>query len=114
MKENRHNLRLSNEEKELLNKLAIQRRCSVTHYIKYRLFNSNPDISKDMDLYESPSGDKHNYLTAKTLQDIYLLILHLINANKTSEETVEIKKRCREHADKNIAKLGYLKVENNE
>ena len=52
-----------------------------------------------------------NYLTIKMLQDVYLLLLNLITENKGAEGAMEIKRKCRDHAEKNIAKLGYLKVE---
>ena len=104
-------IRVNKTERDLLKKAVKQNGGTLNDYLKYRIFNCNPDISEAKVMYECPTRDQHNYLTIKMLQDVYLLLLNLITENKGAEGAMEIKRKCRDHAEKNIAKLGYLKVE---
>ena len=114
MRENRYNLRLSKSEKDSLNMAAKQNGTSIIEYMKRRLFFNNPDISSDNTYYECPSLNEHNYLTARVLQNIYMLLLKMISEEKSDEETLEIKNLCRDHAEKNIAKWNYQKIKSEE
>lgn len=108
------NLRLTKQERSQLKKIVFSSGMTITDYIRQRLFYNNPDISDQNIIYETPIRDKHNYLTANILQNIYLLILHLMAEGKSTEEMIEIKNRCKEHAEKNIVNFGYLKVRKDE
>jgi hypothetical protein len=108
MTNDKFNLRLTKQERELLKKIVCKNGITITEYIRQKLFFNNSDISDAA--YECPAKDKRDYLNARTLQDIHLVILHLIAENKTSDEIIEIKARCRDYAEKNIAKMGYLKL----
>lgn len=113
MKESNFPLRMSKKEKNLLKRVAKDNGVSMNDYVRYRVFINNQDISDEGIVYESPDRTKDNYLTARVLQDIYLILLNILAENKTEEEVLKIKKICREHAEQNIAKFGYLKIEHN-
>ncbi len=113
MKESNFPLRMSKKEKTFLKRAAKDNGVSMNDYIRYRVFVNNQDISDEDINYESPDRTKHNYITARVLQDVYLLLLNILTENKTEEEVLELKKICREHAVQNIAKFGYLKIEHN-
>lgn len=105
-------LRISTHEKALLKRVAEDNNMSINDYIKFKLFTNNLDLQGAKPVYESPGINKHNYLTARVLQDVYMMLLQIATEAKTAEEAVEIKERCRKHAENNIAKFGYLKIEN--
>lgn len=105
-------LRMSKKEKSFLKRIAKDNSVSMNDYIRYRIFVNNQDFSEEEIIYETPSKQKHQYLTARILQDIYLLILQMFAENKSEEEALEFKKTCREHAEQNIAKFGYFKIDN--
>ena len=105
-------LRISSHEKALLKRISEDHNMSINDYIKFKLFTNNLDLQGVESVYESPGINKHNYLTARVLQDVYMMLLQIATEPKTAEEAIEIKDRCRKHAENNIAKLGYLKIEN--
>ena len=104
-------LRINSHEKALLKRLAADNHMSINDYIKFKLFTNNIDLIASEPIFESPRIHKHNYMTARVLQDVYMMLLHIITEDKNAEEAMEIKNRCREHAENNIAKFGYLKIE---
>ena len=112
MDESNFLFRINSNEKALLKRISEDHNMSINDYIRLKLFTSNLDLSGSEAVFESPAISKHNYLTARVLQDVYMMLLQIATVGKTAEEAIEIKDRCRKHAENNIAKLGYLKIEN--
>ena len=110
MKTDKFNLRLSKQEKELLKKIVDKNGITITEYIRQKLFSNNTDISDDT-VYECPQANKRDYLIARTLQNIYMLQLNMLCDTKSDEQVLKIKEDCRNFAEQNIAKLGFLKIE---
>ena len=104
------NIRFSEAEVKALKKLAKNNDMAVSDYIRYRVFENNPELVDTKHIYESPCKDKHNFYTMGTLHDIYFLLRYLISNQLDSDAFKEISNECRELAKNKINQYGYLKI----
>ncbi|MBA8667352.1 hypothetical protein H1Q59_05540 [Holosporaceae bacterium 'Namur'] len=110
MQEIRLVLRMNDKEKKTLAKFARNNGMSMSDYVRYRLFENNPELVDTKHIYESPGKDKHNFYTMGTLYDIYFLLRYLISNQLDSDTFKEISNECRELAKNKINQYGYLKI----
>lgn len=110
MKETRIEFRASQKERQKIDKIANTYGLNLSDYIRRKLFDENTDFITNEDKYLGPTKDRHNFITAAVLHDIYWMMFHFISENKSDETIKEIKNKFRQEAKKSITKYGYFKV----
>jgi hypothetical protein len=110
MKELRLHIRVNEEEKLLFDRLASGARMTVSDYIKYRVFENNPDCIKDGVIYESPSVDKHNYYVMKGLAHALRILMKLTQEQKGVDTFKTFNEECLKEVSTKLSELGYNKV----
>ena len=110
MRELRIEIRLIKGEKAALEKTAKDMGMSRSDYVRYRLFENNPEINTTDFVYETPGRNKHSYLCMGILLDIYYLLSKSIISQK-GEEASHLISESRESAKNKSRQYGYLKVD---
>ena len=77
----RIDIRIKTAEKTLIKRLAKMQYMNVTEYIKYRLFEQNPALTKIDYLYECPANDRYHYtlmgITQQSQEILKVILTHL-------------------------------------
>ena len=87
MKRIRQDIRLTKEEKMLLENQAKDQGMTMTEYMKNKLFYQNSDFVKDEYIYHCPSGEHYNYAMAGLSMTNYLLLEAVIKHLYKSESS---------------------------
>lgn len=110
MKRIRKDIRLSAQEKELLEKLAQENSMSVTEYVKYKLFEQNASVTNQEYIFHCPSGERYNYAIAGLSMLNYLMLESLLT-KAYGDNTDSIKNQNIERSRKILEDLyGYTKT----
>lgn len=115
MKDTRWVVRANSKEKEIIEKVAREKNMSVSDYIKYRLFHSNPHLQDTEYTYETITGPKHDYLMVGTEYYNHYLIRELLKKLYPEDEE-EMRRNAHRRATQKINYYGYkkhLKTDNN-
>lgn len=110
MKELRVEIRLIKNEKTALGRAARDMGMSISDYIRYRLFENNPETNNVDYIYETPGRSKHDYLSMGVLLDIFHLLSKTIINRKGQEDAKRLLSECRELTKNRILEHGYLKM----
>ena len=110
MKEARIEFRASQKERRKIDKIANAYGLNLSDYIRRKLFDENTDLITNEDKYLGPAKERHNFISAAVMHDIYWMIFNFISENKSDENIKEIKNKFRQEARKSITKYGYFKV----
>ena len=116
MKRIRQDIRLSESEKDILEKLYREQRMTVTEYVKYKLFEQNKDLSTNEYIYHCPSSERYNYTIAGLSMLNYLLLKSLMEKAYGSESELLVGRSPNEARKKIDELYGYkrTKVEKRE
>ena len=78
---NRVEIRLTENERKILDNLAISQNMNLTDYVKYRLFEQNPALAQTKHIYECPANDRYRYtllgITQQTQEMLSVILSHL-------------------------------------
>lgn len=107
-------IRVSEIEKDALASVSQQNGMTVSEYIKYKLFNNNPELSSSKFIYETPLRDRHQYITTGILNEMYWMLFEMNNKNVEEEKMTEFLSLCRRRAKKSMSDYGYLKIAKDE
>ena len=109
--ESRIEIRLNKCEKETLKKLARNSGMTASDYIKYRLFDQNPDLANVENVYHCPSGEHYNYVMACFSMLNYKLLDSLVKKMNGQEEGVSIINKSIAGSKEKLEEIyGYKKV----
>ncbi len=77
----RIDIRIKKAEKTLIQRLAKMQYMNVTEYVKYRLFEQNPALTKIDYLYECPGNDRYHYtligIAQQSQEMLKVILTHL-------------------------------------
>jgi predicted DNA-binding protein len=111
MKRIRQDIRLSKEEKQILETQANDQGMTVTEYVKYMLFEQNPELSKKPYIYHCPSGERYNYVMAGLSMTNYLLLEALVQ-HLYKDKSADVMKSALSSAIEKLEKLySYTRTE---
>lgn len=113
MKESRLEIRVNHYEKQSITKTAKSMGMSVSNYIKFRIFESNPDIADEDVIYECPGGNIHNYNSFGGIYFNHYLIRNLIE-KMYPEQADSMYKDSANEVVKKINSYGYRKINTKE
>jgi hypothetical protein len=113
MDKNRVAVRLSKEEKKVLVGLALKYDMRISEYIKYRVFDQNPDYIEGDIKFISPDQAKNAYFLAMSQVKLMKVLQALFEKQglMTKEEFLKFDKQSKELCVSALANLGYRKIE---
>lgn len=110
MKRIRQDIRLSQNEKNLLIKWAQEQGMTVTDYIKHKLFDRNTDFINDEYIFECPSGERYNYSIAGLSMLNHLVLKSLTEKLYGDQSVAIINDSIKESKSKLEQLYGYRKI----
>lgn len=104
-------VRIEKHEKVMIEKQAKDQGMNLTEYIKYKLFEQNPELSKKPYIYHCPSGERYNYVMAGLSMTNYLLLDALVQ-HHYNDKSSDVLKSALSHSIEKLEKLyNYTRTE---
>lgn len=102
--------RFTEQEIKILKQISKDHGMNLTEYVKYKLFEQNPELSKKPYIYHCPSGERYNYVMAGLSMTNYLLLDALVK-RLYEDKSSDIIQSVLSHSIEKLEKLyGYTRT----